>query len=196
MHPHGRYIRPAQETPYFAPSRVYESSLNPRLGPGLTMSRSLGDVDADRCGVIPTPEVAYHTIRKGVDKFIGARAAMLISHRDRSRSQATPRCMPRRSDWVSVIVGGYAHGCLPHSALCCRCLTVLASDGLWEFISSQHAAEIVQGFLARGEDAITAARFLIAKAAVAWRTEEGDYRDDITVVVLYIDALPESLTSA
>ena len=45
----------------------------------------------------------------------------------------------------------------------------------------------------RGEDAIAATRFLIAKAAMAWRVEEGDYRDDITCIVLYLTDLPESL---
>ena len=51
------------------------------------------------------------------------------------------------------------------------------------------------GFLERGEPAIVAARFLIAKAALAWRCEEGDYRDDITAIVLYIKDLPAPLLS-
>lgn len=44
-----------------------------------------------------------------------------------------------------------------------------------------------------GACAHQAARFLIAKAALAWRIEEGDYRDDITVIVLYLKDLPGSL---
>ena len=102
------------------------------------MSRSLGDIDADACGVIPTPEVAFYQLRMGVDKFI-----------------------------------------------------VLASDGVWEFLSSDHVVEVVAGFLRRGEPAIVAARFLIAKAALAWRAEEGDYRDDITAIVAHLPFLEE-----
>ena len=34
-----------------------------------------------------------------------------------------------------------------------------------------------------------AARFLIAKAALQWKLEEGDYRDDITAIVIYLDEL-------
>ena len=136
----GAFIRPTQEEPYFSPARVYADRTNPRKGPGLTMSRSLGDIDADACGVIPTPECTYRTLQKGKDKFI-----------------------------------------------------VMASDGLWEFLSSENVCEIVGGFLERGEDAIQATRFLIAKAAMAWRVEEGDYRDDITVIVLYLHDLPSAL---
>jgi len=138
----GAYIRPGFDEPYFMPSRVYKSELNPRQGPGLTMSRSLADIDADECGVVPTPEVSFHTIDRQHDKCV-----------------------------------------------------ILASDGLWEFISSQDAAEVVSGFMARGEPAVRATRFLIAKAALAWRMEEGDYRDDITAVVLYLNELPADLTN-
>ena len=70
---------------------------------------------------------------------------------------------------------------------------MLASDGVWEFLSSEHVVEIVGGFLRRGEPALTAARFLIAKAALAWRNEEGDYRDDITAIVVYLRDLPSVL---
>ena len=43
---------------------------NPRGGPGLTMSRSLGDLDADPVGVIPTPEVSFRPVQMGRDKFV------------------------------------------------------------------------------------------------------------------------------
>ena len=136
----GAYIRPGQEEPYYLPARVYKHKDNPRAGPGLTMSRSLGDIDADACGIIPTPEVTFRAIDRSCDRFI-----------------------------------------------------VLASDGLWEFFSSQMVAEIVHGFMSRGQPAQSATRFLIAKAALAWRTEEGDYRDDITAIVVYLRDLPSVL---
>ena len=44
----------------------------------------------------------------------------------------------------------------------------------------------MSNFQTRGESAEKAARFIIAKAAVAWRLEEGDYRDDVTAIVIYI----------
>lgn len=139
----GAWIKPAEEEPYFSPARVYADQNNPKAGPGLTMSRSLGDIDADAIGVIATPEVNFREIDLERDRFI-----------------------------------------------------VLASDGLWEFLSSAHVAEIVHGFLERGEPAINATRFLIAKAALAWRTEEGDYRDDITCIVVYLTDLPANLVAA
>ena len=44
----------------FCPARVYEYEDQRFRGPGLTMSRVLGDTDAERCGLIPTPEVRTH----------------------------------------------------------------------------------------------------------------------------------------
>ena len=63
---------------------------------------------------------------------------------------------------------------------------MLASDGLWEFLTNEEICLIVNHFLQRGEPAEQAARFIIAKAAMAWKLEEGDYRDDITAIVIYI----------
>jgi len=57
---------------------------------------------------------------------------------------------------------------------------VMASDGVWEFIDSQPAVEIINNFIeASATDACTR---LIETAAAKWRAEEGDYRDDITAV--------------
>jgi len=68
---------------------------------------------------------------------------------------------------------------------------VMASDGIWEMLTSEFVVSAVGGFLAQGQAATAAARFLIAKAAVEWKLEEGTYRDDITAVVVYLkDLLP------
>lgn len=65
---------------------------------------------------------------------------------------------------------------------------ILASDGIWEFISSQEAAEIVWGVLQEGGDATKATEILVENASDRWQKEEGGhYRDDITAIVV---ALP------
>lgn len=131
----GGYIRPAQEEPYFAPSRVFADAKKFSKGPGLSMARSLCDMDADAVGVIPTPEVSFRSVQPVDDQFI-----------------------------------------------------VLASDGVWEFLSSDEVVEMVGGFYARGEPAVNATRYLIAVAARRWlQEEEGYYRDDITAIVLYLN---------
>ena len=53
--------------------------------------------------------------------------------------------------------------------------------------------QIVNQFYSAGRPAMDACRFLIAKAAVLWRKYEGDYRDDITAVVVYLDLLIDQL---
>jgi len=59
---------------------------------------------------------------------------------------------------------------------------ILASDGVWEFISSQEAIDIVNDQIEFGCHA--ACEELIQVAAMRWAEEEGDYRDDITAVVI------------
>jgi len=54
---------------------------------------------------------------------------------------------------------------------------IMASDGVWEFISSQEAVDIVNRSLQDGTPA--ACQALIEEAASRWRDFEGDYRDDV-----------------
>jgi len=55
-------VRPQIEEPDFRPARCFQFKDDPRQGPGLCISRSLGDCGANACGVIPNPEVVEHNI--------------------------------------------------------------------------------------------------------------------------------------
>jgi len=70
---------------------------------------------------------------------------------------------------------------------------ILASDGVWEFIDNQEAIMLVDGMYKQGKSADEACRLLILKAAIAWRTNEGDYRDDITAIVIYLQEAVQSV---
>lgn len=72
---------------------------------------------------------------------------------------------------------------------------ILATDGVWEFVSSSEAVEIVANSLHKG--ATKACRALIEAAAARWHDEEGDYRDDITALVIRLQYLwtPSSASS-
>lgn len=59
---------------------------------------------------------------------------------------------------------------------------ILATDGIWEFIESQKAVDIV----AKHDNATEACYELIHNATKLWRQEEGDYRDDITAIVIFV----------
>ena len=89
-------------------------------------------------------------------------------------------------------------------------MQILASDGVWEFVSSevcvmtilhtalttrthhtlyhviciQEAVSIVGMFLEEG--ATTACQELIAAAMMRWEDAEGDYRDDVRYTYMYI----------
>jgi len=68
---------------------------------------------------------------------------------------------------------------------------IIATDGVWEFISSEEAVEIVHKRLSvsSGGGATAACRELIETAAKRWAEHEGDYRDDITAVVVKTNEL-------
>jgi len=63
---------------------------------------------------------------------------------------------------------------------------LMASDGVWEFIESAQATTLIRKF---DQDATVAVTKLIETAAAKWRQEEGDYRDDITAIVIHMDHL-------
>jgi len=61
---------------------------------------------------------------------------------------------------------------------------IMASDGVWEFIGSQEAIDIVSAKLDEGCNCTEACQELIEQASQRWVEEEGDYRDDITCIVV------------
>jgi len=63
---------------------------------------------------------------------------------------------------------------------------IIGSDGIWEFMTSQEAVNIVSR---HPDDATEACKELILTATKKWRDEEGAYRDDITAIVVYLDEL-------
>lgn len=64
---------------------------------------------------------------------------------------------------------------------------ILASDGIWEFISSQEAVDIVKEYWEIGKIEMSCDR-LVKEAVSRWqRTEESI--DDITVIVIFLNAI-------
>jgi len=62
---------------------------------------------------------------------------------------------------------------------------VLASDGVWEFLSNEEVAQIVLPFFNK-KNAEGAAESLVREAFKQWRREE-DVIDDITCIVIFFD---------
>lgn len=65
---------------------------------------------------------------------------------------------------------------------------ILASDGVWEFLESSAAVQIVGDHLDE-LGATKACQALIEAAASRWHEEEGEYRDDITAIVVRVKDL-------
>lgn len=66
---------------------------------------------------------------------------------------------------------------------------ILATDGVWEFIDSQEAVRLVGEHIDSPGGATKACQALIEAAAEKWHEEEGNYRDDITALVVRLQDL-------
>ena len=62
---------------------------------------------------------------------------------------------------------------------------VLASDGVWEFLSNEQVANIIYPFFLK-KNAEGAAECLVRESFKTWRREE-DSIDDITCIVIFLD---------
>lgn len=67
-----------------------------------------------------------------------------------------------------------------------ECFVVVASDGVWEFMSSREVARLVARVRKEGGCAETAARELVNEAVRRW-TENESVVDDTTAVVVFVD---------
>lgn len=61
---------------------------------------------------------------------------------------------------------------------------IIGSDGVWEFVSSAEAVHIIQNCFDDGLSASEACQELIRVSIQKWKDQEGDYRDDITAIVV------------
>ena len=64
---------------------------------------------------------------------------------------------------------------------------IVASDGVWEFIESVEACQLVH----KHKNATEACSALVLEAAQRWKRFEGSYRDDITAIVAFLPFLED-----
>ena len=67
---------------------------------------------------------------------------------------------------------------------------VIASDGVWELLSSQTVADIIANTKGDVQDMCDT---IVDQSSYMWKVEEGDYRDDITVIVLLMPWISETM---
>lgn len=123
----GGRVAPESQKPYGS-ARVWYVD---EEGPGLAMSRALGDFDAQEIGVVDTPDITL---------------------------------TPRTDQDLCVVV---------------------ASDGVWQYVTDTEAVELVEQASLQGQRAQAAER-LVELATQRWSAHESR-RDDITAVVTFLD---------
>jgi serine/threonine protein phosphatase PrpC len=133
----------------FPPARVSTR----RGGGGLAMSRALGDADLKPVGVIAEPVISRFDLTPP--------ASAMASEAPTGDEPPTPASAPRIKAATPPAAGGACAGDL---------FVILASDGIWEFVTCQEACELV----ATHSNATEAAASLVEAAAARWRDEAGD----------------------
>ena len=67
---------------------------------------------------------------------------------------------------------------------------VLASDGVWEFLTNDEVAKIVKPFYEQ-KNAEKAAEAVVKESYLRWKKEEEGIVDDITCVIIFLDVKME-----
>ena len=65
---------------------------------------------------------------------------------------------------------------------------IVASDGIWEFIQSKNAVDLCKDLVQKRRRDGRCRELIAAKK---WNEEEGDYRDDITCMVVRVNPLDQ-----
>jgi serine/threonine protein phosphatase PrpC len=141
---------------------------------GLAMSRSIGDWDAGKLGVIPDPLVDVIDIPELIQTQMTKVAQCIVF--DTLGEMTSEPCDKLQNDDVHIFA-------------------VSATDGMMDFVDAQTiASELAPSlFDEDGVHPLSACEKLISMAAMGWqRSKEGRYRDDIALSVSKIRTPPVS----
>ena len=160
-------------------SRVLYTDPETGMQSGLAMSRSIGDWEAGKLGVIPNPIVDVIHIPELVEAQLAV-DCVVSADPDDGGSTYNPECMSGGvgSDDDDVYV-----------------FAVSATDGLMDFATPDIIAQTVAGslFAQDGPHLLTALEQLIYMAAQGWdQAKQGRYRDDIAISVAQIRTPPNA----
>lgn len=181
----------------FANYRVYArgKDLAGKRYPGLNMSRSMGDLGATAAGVCATPDVqrwrvkgdmarSKTLVKNGTASRVPSERATFSSERATFTSERAPGGSSMTGINIARITSNpsvSSHSIDPLSDK----FVLLCSDGVWEFVTSQQAVEVV-GRLPNTE-AVAAAELLASLAWDRWMVAmEGQVADDITAIVVHL----------
>ena len=160
-------------------SRVLYTDPETGMQSGLAMSRSIGDWEAGKLGVIPNPIVDVIHIPELVEAQLAV-DCVVSADPDDGGSTYNPECMSggvgSEDDDVYVFA-------------------VSATDGLMDFATPDIIAQTVAGslFAQDGPHLLTALEQLIYMAAQGWdQAKQGRYRDDIAISVAQIRTPPNA----
>lgn len=150
--------------------RNYRVYAKDRKGPGLNMSRAMGDLIGNtHAGISAMPDVNSYTVSTSKDTTA-----------DHQESERDPDCSSPADDHVSSKPSLSSYQLQPEDKF-----ILLCSDGVWEFVSSEEAVHIIGA--CGPQDCMAAANRLCSVAWDRWIKEmEGTVVDDITVVLVYL----------
>jgi serine/threonine protein phosphatase PrpC len=144
---------------------------------GLAMSRSLGDWEAGKMGVIPDPLVEVIDIPELVRAKMNETAPnVMIDQNGHVQVESASMDSTTKEDDVHIFA-------------------VSASDGMMDYVDAATVASILSEslFEDEGQHLLSACESLVSMAAAGWqKARQGRYRDDIAIAVTKIRKPPRT----
>lgn len=162
--------------------------------PGLNMSRAMGDLlGFHDAGISAVPDVGERWIDHQAPRVPQERVVTVPHDEPTPASGSSPLRpidrRPHRFKTSSTItsVPSYAPSLSSRSVdPACDKFLLLCSDGIWEFLSSDEAVQVVGLF--RPHEAMAAAESLANESWTRWMYHmQGEVVDDITAVIVHLD---------
>lgn len=152
--------------------RNYRVYAKDRKGPGLNMSRAMGDLTGYfHAGISCVPDISSHNVASRSGAAAG-------TAKDDAGDDAACRVATSESLTSSASLTSYRVQLMDKFVLLC-------SDGVWEFLSSRDAVNVISQF--PRPEAMGAAERLSEVAWDLWiREMEGQVVDDITVLLIHL----------
>lgn len=142
---------------------------------GLAMTRSLGDSAFTAVGVTPEPEISHHQIRSRDEFFIMATDGVWSVFSSQEAVDIVDGVAKRHPDQHL------------HASRAAQDLVTAGKEG---------AFNVVLAVTVRGVLTLPCCRhvwvWVVCTAARSWKADEGDYRDDITCLVIKLPCLPST----
>mmetsp|Transcript_42960 Transcript_42960/g.68704 ORF Transcript_42960/g.68704 Transcript_42960/m.68704 type:complete len:450 (-) Transcript_42960:59-1408(-) len=164
------------EITYEDGARLVKINLKGQSSPAISFTRSFGDTGVKAHGVHASPEVSRWAVREETSDAP-------------RKSQSLEKAGNLLKRFGTKFMGANSRDQLEEKTLD-QGHVLLASDGIWEFMTCEEVALFVATLIEQGINGQETLHQLVLEARERWRKEEDNYCDDITAILVPSTILP------